>query len=123
MPRAPRLELAGPGEQPDETGSEDEVPSQNALAALPWARALALAGRMANKGKRLDLRQGEFASTQSLGWVRDHARLVAAAAAAQNPEEAVAPNLEVADEAQNPARGETFSAAVVEVGACAMRSI
>ena len=37
---------------------------------------------MANKGKRLDLRQGEFASTQSLGWVRDHARLVAAAAAA-----------------------------------------
>ncbi len=82
MPRAPRLELAGPGEQPDETGSEDEVPSQNALAALPWARALALAGRMANKGKRLDLRQGEFASTQSLGWVRDHARLVAAAAAA-----------------------------------------
>ncbi len=42
-----------------------------------FARALALGARMIGKGKRLNLRQGEFAPTRSIGGLRKHAPLLA----------------------------------------------
>ena len=47
-----------------------------------FARAAALAGHTMVKGKRLDLRQGEFAKSQTRGLVKEHARLLAICAAA-----------------------------------------
>ena len=42
-----------------------------------FARAAALAGRAADRRKRLDLRQGEFASTGGTSQLRSHGRLLA----------------------------------------------
>lgn len=47
-----------------------------------FARALALAGRGAARGKRIDLRRGEFAAKRSMGAVRQHAALIAGCVAA-----------------------------------------
>jgi type II secretion system protein L len=46
-----------------------------------FARATALAGRVAYRGKRLDLRQGEFARPRAMGALRQHTRLIAICAA------------------------------------------
>lgn len=45
-----------------------------------FARATALAGRVAARGKRLDLRQGEFARQRAAGTIRQHARMLAVCA-------------------------------------------
>ncbi len=42
-----------------------------------FARALSLASRMVGREKRLNLRQGEFAATRSIGGIRKHAPLLA----------------------------------------------
>jgi len=42
-----------------------------------FARALALAGRGAYPGRRIDLRKGEFAYRRATGQLRQHARLIA----------------------------------------------
>jgi general secretion pathway protein L len=47
-----------------------------------FARALALAARMAGRDKRINLRQGEFAPTRTIGGIRKHARLLGAGSAA-----------------------------------------
>jgi Tfp pilus assembly PilM family ATPase len=47
-----------------------------------FARALALAARMAGKEKRINLRQGEFAPTRTIGGIRKHVRLLGIGAAA-----------------------------------------
>jgi general secretion pathway protein L len=47
-----------------------------------FARALALAARMAGKDKRINLRQGEFAPARTIGGIRKHVRLLATGAAA-----------------------------------------
>ncbi len=44
-----------------------------------FARAAALAGRTALRGKRIDLRQGEFARRRTLGAMRRHLRAITAA--------------------------------------------
>lgn len=60
---------------PSATGADDET--------LPkFGRAAALAARVAGRGKRLDLRQGEFASKAAAGQLRKNARLIAVCAAA-----------------------------------------
>lgn len=41
-----------------------------------FARAAALAGRAVLKGKRIDLRQGEFAQKRAMGELRQHARVI-----------------------------------------------
>lgn len=41
-----------------------------------FARAAALAGRSVLKGKRIDLRQGEFAQKRAMGELRQHARVI-----------------------------------------------
>lgn len=47
-----------------------------------YMRAAALAGRSVLRGRRMDLRKGEFASTHAMGEVRKYVRLFAACAAA-----------------------------------------
>ncbi len=42
-----------------------------------YARAAALAARSASRGKRLDLRKGEFASTAAVGHIREQLHLIA----------------------------------------------
>lgn len=52
-----------------ESADEDTLPT--------YARAAALAARSTSRGKRLDLRKGEFASTAAVGHLREQMRLVA----------------------------------------------
>ncbi|NOY92959.1 MAG: hypothetical protein GXP55_17380 [Deltaproteobacteria bacterium] len=65
---------------------ETSVPDMPDLPGAVWpesiqfAHALALAGRAALKGKRVDLRRGEFASRKASGALRAHAPLLAACA-------------------------------------------
>jgi Tfp pilus assembly PilM family ATPase/uncharacterized membrane protein YgcG len=47
-----------------------------------FALALSLAARPTGKGKRIDLRKGEFVARRTSGWVRQHAPLLASCAAA-----------------------------------------
>lgn len=47
-----------------------------------YARAAALAGRAVLKGKRIDVRQGEFTQKRAMGELRKHGRLVGVCAAA-----------------------------------------
>lgn len=47
------------------------------MARAAFARAAALGGRLAGRGKRIDLRQGEFAMKRAMGALRQHARLIA----------------------------------------------
>ena len=65
----------------------EPLPMPDAPGADPslrprFARAAGLAGHAVVKGKRIDLRKGEFAKTRSLGLLREHARLLAVCAAA-----------------------------------------
>ena len=55
---------------PSAPGTDDEM--------LPkFTKAAALAGRAISRGKQLDLRQGEFASTAAASEIRKHLRLIA----------------------------------------------
>ena len=47
-----------------------------------FARALALGGRGATRGKHIDLRRGEFATKRTMGAMRQHATLIAGCVAA-----------------------------------------
>ena len=51
------------------------------LSRPRFARAAGLAGHAVVKGKRIDLRKGEFAKSRSLGLFRQHGRLLAVCAA------------------------------------------
>lgn len=64
-------------ELPDATPSAQPDPQARARFAL----ALALAARPLIKGKRVDLRKGEFVARRTTGWVRQHAPLLSACAA------------------------------------------
>jgi len=57
----------GPGADPELLGT--------------FGRATALACRSSGRGKRIDMRQGEFASKQTMGAVRQHAKLIAVCSA------------------------------------------
>ncbi len=57
------------GSNTPETGQADDFRGR-------FARAAALAGRAGLKGKRIDLRQGEFAQKRAMGALRKHMRLV-----------------------------------------------
>jgi hypothetical protein len=56
------------------------LPGTDATSLPRFARATALAARVAGKGKRLDLRQGDFAPQQTMGALRKNARLLAVCA-------------------------------------------
>lgn len=57
------------------------VPGADDAHRPRFARASALAGRALGRGKRIDLRKGEFAPPRTLGALQTHARLLAICAA------------------------------------------
>ncbi|MDH5492712.1 MAG: type II secretion system protein GspL [Myxococcales bacterium] len=59
-----------------------ELPGATGEARWLFARAAALAGRATRKGKRLDLRRGEFAPPATMGALRQHIKLLGVCAAA-----------------------------------------
>ncbi|MFK8002989.1 MAG: type IV pilus biogenesis protein PilM [Polyangiales bacterium] len=58
------------------------APGAEEFGRARFARAAALAGRSVLKGKRIDLRQGEFAQKRAMGELRQHARVISVCVAA-----------------------------------------
>ena len=58
------------------------APGADEFVRARFARAAALAGRSVLKGKRIDLRQGEFAQKRAMGELRQHGRVISVCVAA-----------------------------------------
>lgn len=53
-----------------------QVPGVDALALPAFARAMSLAGRTLRKGRRFDLRKGEFAPPRAISGLREYSRAI-----------------------------------------------
>jgi general secretion pathway protein L len=62
---------------PVESATLPVVTGSETLPSPVFGRALALAGRTARRGKRIDLRKGKFAPTRGMSQLRDYALLAA----------------------------------------------